>query len=96
MTNKAYWVYILTNSSGTLYVGVTNNLMRRIAEHKDHKIDGFTKTYRIDRLVYMEETDDVSAALTREKEIKKWNRDRKLELIRHANPHFEGLSEGWF
>jgi putative endonuclease len=96
MVKNSCWVYILSNTFGTLYVGVTNNLLRRMAEHKAHEIDGFTKTYKIDRLMYMEETDNISAAITREKEIKKWNRKKKLDLIRKINPKFDDLSEGWF
>lgn len=93
---KTYWVYILSNTHNTLYTGVTNNLLRRMAEHKAHEINGFTSTYQIDRLVYLEETDDVQAAIAREKEIKSWSRKKKLDLIRRMNPHFEDLSEGWF
>ena len=70
MKTRTYWVYILGNTSGTLYTGVTNNLMRRMHEHKNHTIEGFTKKYKIDRLLYFEETDHVSTAIAREKEIK--------------------------
>ncbi|MEM5773412.1 MAG: GIY-YIG nuclease family protein [Anaerolineaceae bacterium] len=93
---KTCWVYILSNTQNTLYTGVTNNLLRRMAEHKPHEIDGFTTTYHIDRLVYLEETNDIQAAIVREKEIKSWTRKKKLDLIRQMNPRFEDLSEGWF
>lgn len=93
---KTYWVYILSNTYGMLYVGVTNDLLRRMAEHKAHKIEGFTKTYNIDRLMYMEEANDISVAITREKEIKGWIRKKKLDLIKRINPALEDLSESWF
>ena len=88
-----YYVYILTNKSGTLYTGVTNNLERRVYEHKNHLIDGFTKKYKIDKLVYFEETDDVSTAIAREKQIKGWRREKKIALIESINPHWKDLSE---
>ena len=72
-----YYVYILTNRSGTLYVGVTNNLLRRLYEHKHKLIPGFTKRYKTDRLVYYEHTPDVRAAIACEKQIKPWRREKK-------------------
>ncbi len=69
---KHYYVYIMASRSRTIYVGVTNNLERRVDEHKNHLIEGFTKKYKCTRLVYLEETHDVNAALAREKEIKGW------------------------
>ena len=76
---KRYWVYILCSKrNGTLYTGVTNNLVRRVYEHKQKLMDGFTKKYVLDKLVYMEEFDDINAAIAREKSIKKWNRLWKL------------------
>ena len=96
MTPRTYWVYILGNSYGILYTGMTNDLMRRMYEHKNHSIEGFTKTYRIDRLLYFEETDNVSTAIQKEKEIKGWLRQKKLDLIRTNNPKFEDLSKDWF
>jgi len=92
---KNYYVYIITNHSGTLYVGVTNDLERRVMEHKEFKIDGFTKRYRINRLVYYEETPNVEAALEREKQIKRWRREKKIMLIDLENPTWRDLSEGW-
>ena len=81
-----YYVYILTNRSRRLYVGVTNDLVRRCFEHRQHAVDGFTAKYKIDRLVYFETTDDVHAALAREKQIKKWRREKKIALIERWNP----------
>jgi len=92
---KNYYVYIITNHSGTLYVGVTNDLERRVLEHKEFKIAGFTKRYRINRLVYYEETPNVKAALEREKQIKRWRREKKIMLIDLENPTWRDLSEGW-
>jgi putative endonuclease len=91
-----YFVYMMTNKSGTLYVGVTNNLERRISEHKNSLIEGFTKKYKINRLLYYEETNDVIAAISREKQIKGWRRDKKIALIESANPEWQDLSEDWF
>jgi len=90
-----YYVYIMTNHSGTLYVGVTNDLERRVMEHKEFKIDGFTKRYRINRLVYYEETPSRRAAIEREKEIKGWKRNRKIQLIESVNPGWKDLSKEW-
>jgi putative endonuclease len=88
-------VYILTNKSGTLYVGVTNNLERRIFEHKNKLIEGFTKKYNIDQLLYYEITDDVVRAIEREKHIKGWTRRKKIDLIELCNPGWKDLSMGW-
>ena len=95
MTMKHYYVYIMTNRSRTLYTGVTNNLTRRVFEHKHHLIDGFTKKYNITKLVYYEETNDVREAIAREKQIKGWLRKKKIALIEAMNPEWEDLSEGW-
>ncbi len=83
---KHYYVYIMTNRSETLYIGVTNNLERRIYEHKHYLVAGFTSKYLITRLVYFEETSDVNAALAREKHIKGWLRAKKVALIESINP----------
>lgn len=72
-----YYVYILTNRSGTLYVGVTRDLLRRVHEHKSKLVDGFTKRYNIDRLMYYETSEDVQACITREKQLKRWTRRKK-------------------
>jgi putative endonuclease len=83
----------MTNKSGTLYTGVTNNLERRIYEHKHHLVKGFTNKYNIDKLVYFEETSDINAAITREKQIKGWLRKKKIALIQSMNPEWKDLSE---
>jgi putative endonuclease len=89
---KQYFVYILASKSRTLYVGVTNDLQRRLYEHK-HKLGlGFTSKYNINRLVYYERTEDVNAAIAREKELKGWLRARKIELIESINPTWDDLS----
>ena len=90
---RTYYVYIVGNSSGTIYVGVTNDLGRRVAEHKSGEIKGFTSRYGLNRLFYFEETDDMSIALEREKQIKGWRRSKKLALIRSTNPRFRDLAE---
>ena len=93
---KRYYVYILSSKTGTLYIGVTNDLQRRIFEHKHGLIEGFTKRYKVTRLVYYEETPEVNEAITREKEIKKWRRSRKIDLIKSMNSQWKDLSDGWF
>ena len=92
---KNYYVYIMTNKSGTLYTGVTNDLIRRIAEHKQGKGSQFTTRYHITRLLHFEETRDVHAALAREKQLKGWTRAKKLELIASTNPQWDDLSASW-
>ncbi len=81
--------------SGTLYVGVTNDLGRRVWQHKQKLIEGFTKRYNITRLVYYEETPDVKAAIAREKQIKGWTRKKKITLIESLNPGWKDLSQEW-
>ena len=91
-----YYVYFLTNRTNTvLYVGVTNNLQRRLYEHKNELADGFTKRYHVHKLVYFETTTDVRAAIAREKQIKSWSRARKNALIETMNPKWEDLSLNW-
>ena len=79
-----------------MYAGVTNNLQRRIYEHKHKLIDGFTRKYNVNKLVYFEETSDITAAIVREKEIKKWRREKKDNLVASLNPEWKDLSVGWF
>jgi putative endonuclease len=94
--NRSYWVYILTNKrNGTLYTGMTNSIERRLWEHKAKVIEGFTKQYGLDRLVYFEQHRDVNQAIAREKEIKGWLRSRKLALIEKDNPTWADLSTNW-
>jgi putative endonuclease len=91
---KTYYVYIMTNEPyGTLYIGVTSNLSKRIYEHKNGLIDGFTKKYELTKLVYIEETNQIYSAITREKALKRWNRDWKIDLINNYNPSWRDLSE---
>ncbi|MEK7111281.1 MAG: GIY-YIG nuclease family protein [Patescibacteria group bacterium] len=93
---KTYYVYILSSKrNGTLYIGVTNDLERRVFEHKNHLVRGFTEKYKINILVYFEQADDVRTALQREKQLKKWNRKWKLDLIENVNPEWKDLSEDW-
>jgi putative endonuclease len=89
---KQFYVYIMTNKSRTLYTGVTNDLERRVYEHKQKLIPGFTSRYNISRLVYFEATQSVTAAIEREKQIKGWLRQKKIGLIESMNPKWEDLS----
>ena len=93
---EQYYVYIMTNESRTLYTGITNGLERRVYEHKNKLLEGFTKRYNITKLVYYEVTSDVHAAIEREKQIKGWLRNKKIALIEAMNPQWADLSEGWF
>lgn len=89
---KNYYVYILSNKpNGTLYIGVTNNLPKRIYEHKQKLVSGFTQKYNVDKLVYYEVYEDVQAAIHREKCMKEWHRKWKLERINKMNPEWEDL-----
>ena len=91
---KTYYVYILASKrNGTLYIGITNDLTRRIYEHKSGNIEGFTKKYSVDKLVYFETTNDVNTAILREKILKKWKRQWKIELIEKINPNWNDLSK---
>ena len=87
-----YYVYILANKkNGTLYIGVTKDLFKRIYEHKQNLVAGFTKKYNVHKLVYFEATTDIQSAIIREKQLKKWNRDWKIELIEKSNPDWKDL-----
>jgi putative endonuclease len=89
---KTYYVYILASKkNGTLYIGVTNDLLRRVYEHKHNLKKGFSSAYDVHKLVYFEQTDDINAAIDREKQLKKWNRDWKLKLIEDMNPKWKDL-----
>jgi putative endonuclease len=92
---RQFYVYILTNASKTLYVGVTNNLQRRLFEHRSGTGSSFCIRYNIKRLVYFEVTDDAYAAISREKQLKAWPRERKIALIKNANPRWRDLSKAW-
>ncbi len=93
---KNYYVYILASASRTLYTGVTNNLERRVIEHRRKLIPGFTARYRINRLVYFEVFGDIRAAISREKQIKGWLRAKKIALIESSNRDWKDLSDDWF
>ncbi len=91
--NKQYYVYILTNyNETTFYIGVTNDLQRRIYEHKNKLLEGFSAKYNLQKLVYFEITEDVESAIKREKQLKNWHREWKINLIKENNPSFEDLS----
>ncbi len=91
---KQYYVYVLTTAKNTtLYTGVTNDLTRRIYEHKNNLISGFTKKYKVHKLVHYEASTDALAAIAREKQIKSWNRDKKLMMINKNNPEWRDLYE---
>lgn len=86
----------MNSPSGTLYTGVTNDLQRRVHEHKHKIVEGFTKKYNVVRLAYFEETSDIKAAIEREKEIKAWRRSKKIALIKSVNPQWKDLVEDWY
>lgn len=92
---KSYYVYIMSGRTHVLYIGVTNDLARRVFEHKNKLFAGFTSKYTLDRLVYFEEGGDIVDAIEREKELKAWRRAKKLGLIESANPMWKDLSLEW-
>lgn len=92
---KTFYVYILANRHRTIYVGMTNDLQRRIHEHKHRLVPGFTSRYGIDRLVYFESGGNALGVIAREKELKGWRRSRKVSLIEQENPEWRDLSEDW-
>lgn len=94
--SNQYYVYIMTNKSGTLYTGVTNNVKKRVYEHKNKLIHGFTEKYNINRLVYFETFGDVYFAIAREKVIKGWLRKKKIDLINKTNPDWADLAQDWY
>jgi len=96
MREREYYVYIMTSQSRTLYTGVTNNLQRRIYEHKHKLLPGFTSRYNINVLVYYESYADIQEAIAREKQIKGWLRARKIALVDSVNPRWDDLSAGWY
>ncbi|MEX0315325.1 MAG: GIY-YIG nuclease family protein [Allomuricauda sp.] len=96
-TNHQYYIYILTNKkNGTLYIGMTNNLERRVFEHKNKYTKGFTKKYDLDKLVYFETYQYVRDAILREKRLKKWKRQWKIDLIEDENPDWKDLAAEWY
>ena len=92
--SRTYYVYIISNQSRTLYIGLTNDIRKRVWEHKTGLVEGFTHRYKIGSLVYVELFGDVFSAITREKQIKHWRRDKKLWLIAQSNPDWRDLSDG--
>lgn len=93
---RRYYVYIMSSKSRVLYIGVTNDIWRRVWEHKNDHTPGFTSKYRVHRLVYVEEFKYIGNAIAREKYLKGCLRERKVALVRSANPTWEDLSEKWF
>ncbi len=93
---RRYYVYIMASKSRVLYIGVTNDIWRRVWEHKNDATPGFTSKYRVHRLVYFEEFKYIGNAIAREKYRKSWLRERKVALVRSANPTWEDQSEKWF
>lgn len=87
----AYYVYIMSNDSRTLYIGVTNDIVRRVYEHKQGSVEGFSKKYHCHKLVFLEETHDVYTAIAREKQLKNWRREKKEFLINQHNPNWNDL-----
>ncbi|AUC81522.1 GIY-YIG nuclease family protein [Lacinutrix sp. Bg11-31] len=95
-TQHQYYLYILSNKfNGTLYIGVTNNLERRLFEHKNKLVEGFSKRYDLKKLIYFETFQYVNDAIKREKNMKKWKRDWKIKLIQEDNPNWSDLAEDW-
>jgi putative endonuclease len=95
LSMKSFFVYIMTNRSKTLYIGVTSNLIKRVHEHKSKVVPGFTRKYNMTQLVYYDETRDAMAAIRREKQLKGWLRCKKIALIESINPTWQDLSAGW-
>ncbi len=94
--DRQYYVYIMTNGTEALYTGVTSDLLVRVDQHRSGKGSKFTSRYKIDRLIYFEVTYNVHTALEREKQIKSWKRQRKLDLIAAMNPEWSDLSKDWY
>jgi putative endonuclease len=92
MKNKYYYVYILASKQyGTLYIGITSNLIKRVSEHKNDLVEGFTKRNHVHNLVYYEMSEDSNSAIAREKQLKRWRRKWKIELIERQNPEWKDL-----
>jgi len=95
MKEHQYFVYIVSSNSGTLYIGMTNNIYRRALEHKRGEVEGFAAKYNCNRLVYYEGFDDVTKAIDREKQLKRWVRRKKIALVESRNPRWVDLAEKW-
>lgn len=90
-----YWVYIMSSVTGTLYIGISGDLVQRVFLHKSGEIEGFSAIYKCIRLVYFEAYDDVHKAIAREKQLKRWRREKKIALIEKVNPRWQDLAEHW-
>lgn len=96
MDEKIFYIYILTNyNETTFYIGVTNDIVRRLSEHKNKMQEGFSARYNLNKLVYYEQTPSIESAILREKQLKQWHRDWKINLIKSVNPEFRDLSNNW-
>jgi putative endonuclease len=95
MNERRYSVYIMASRSHNLYIGVTNSIVRRVREHKDHTFEGFTAKYNVDRLVWYETYPYIRTAIAREKQLKGWLRVKKIQLVEQMNPTWQDLSEEW-
>ena len=93
---KTFYVYIMGSKSGTLYVGMTSDIKKRVYEHKNHLMPGFTDKYNVDRLLYVETIGDASSAINRERQLKVWKREKKVALIDSINSEWNDLSEDWY
>jgi len=93
---KNYYIYIMSSKSRTLYVGMTNDIKKRVYQHKNHLVPGFTDRYNIVHLVYVETVSDPLSAISREKQIKKWRREKKVSLVESINPEWKDLSDDWY
>ncbi len=93
---RTYCAYIMGSLSGTLYIGMTGNLRKRVFEHKFHRMEGFTDKYQVERLLYWESFDEVQKAINREKQLKGWRRSKKITLIEFVNPHWLDLARDWY
>ena len=94
---KRYFVYIITNKYNTVfYIGITSDIIKRIYEHKNKLVKGFSQKYNLIKLIYFEETNDVNEAIRREKQLKNWNRQWKINLVRETNPNFKDLALEWY
>ena len=96
MQRRSYCAYIMGSPSGTLYIGVTGNRLKRVFEHKFHRYAGFTAKYEVERLLYWESYDDVYKAIGREKQLKGWSRSKKIALFELVNPHWLDLARDWY
>lgn len=96
LVEKWFYVYILMNRSKGFYIGVTNNLRKRVFQHKTGILEGFTSKYKLSRLVYWETFKDVKSAIAREKQLKRWTRVKKMQLIVRMNPTWSDLAADWF